>query len=146
CLACHATSGPASNPALAAVVRADGVGCESCHGPAGSWLALHTTYEWDGLTPLEKEQRFGMVRNADLGRRAETCARCHVGEAGREVDHDLIAAGHPRLAFEFAAYLAKLPAHWVEKERNAAPDFPARAWAIGQAVTAKAAIELLHER
>src|SRR5262245_18138428 len=146
CLACDATPGPSTDPALAAVVREDGVGCESCHGPAGSWLALHTTYDWDGLPPLEQEQRFGMVRTADLARRAEACAGCHVGETGREVDHDLIAAGHPRLAFEFAAYVANLPAHWIEKEQNAAADFPARAWAVGQAVTAKATVELLHER
>jgi hypothetical protein len=28
------------------------------------------------------------------------------------VDHDLIAAGHPRLNFEFNAYFESLPAHW----------------------------------
>src|SRR5207253_2017930 len=77
---------------------------------------------------------------------------CHVGgpsEDGRpprDVDHDLIAAGHPRLEFEFSGSLANLPAHWSEKGRNAAPDFPARAWAIGQVASAGAALELLGDR
>jgi hypothetical protein len=64
----------------------------------------------------------------------------------RDVDHDLIAAGHPRLNFEFAAYLANMPPHWVERERNAEKDFPARAWMIGQVVSAEAAIKLLQDR
>jgi hypothetical protein len=64
----------------------------------------------------------------------------------RDMNHDLIAAGHPRLTFEFSAYQANEPPHWVEKGINVAPDFPARAWAVGQAATAKAAAELLHGR
>jgi hypothetical protein len=59
------------------------------------------------------------------------------------VNHDLIAAGHPRLNFEFAAFLANMPPHWVEDTRG---NFPARAWAIGQAATAKAAADLLAHR
>jgi hypothetical protein len=59
------------------------------------------------------------------------------------MNHDLIAAGHPRLNFEFAAYLANMPPHWVE---DTGGNFPARAWAIGQAATAKAAADLLAHR
>jgi hypothetical protein len=60
------------------------------------------------------------------------------------VNHDLIAAGHPRLNFEFGAYHANLPKHWNEqKDKAGRPDFEARAWAIGQIVTAKSALELL---
>src|SRR3546814_12638979 len=36
CLGCHSTAGTAR-----AVPAEDGVGCESCHGPAGGWLASH---------------------------------------------------------------------------------------------------------
>jgi hypothetical protein len=47
-----------------------------------------------------------------------------------------------------------MPPHWNEKNQNASPvepgkraaDFPARAWAIGQLVTLRAAIELLNGR
>ena len=37
----------------------------------------------------------------------------------RDVNHDLIAAGHPRLSFEFSAYLDNMPPHWDEKYKNA---------------------------
>jgi hypothetical protein len=56
-----------------------------------------------------------------------------------DVTHDLIAAGHPRLAFEFASYLANLPKHWnlaedvaqhQQQTRSAA--FHSDAWASGQ--------------
>jgi hypothetical protein len=62
------------------------------------------------------------------------------------MNHDMIAAGHPRLNFEFAGYLAQLPAHWNESVRKRDAQFFARAWAIGQVVSAEAAIELLHYR
>jgi hypothetical protein len=39
-----------------------------------------------------------------------------------------------------------MPAHWIEKGRNAAPDFPAWAWLVGQIVSAKASLELLQRR
>jgi hypothetical protein len=85
---------------------------------------------------------------------------CHVGEHSadgrvvRDVNHDLIAAGHPRLNFEFTAFLDNMPPHWDEKGANAGPvgsthragDFEARAWAIGRLTTTKAAIALLIAR
>src|SRR5262249_45161428 len=64
----------------------------------------------------------------------------------------LIAAGHPRLNFEFGAYHANMPHHWSDardkdaKYGDAGPDFEARAWAVGQAVTADAALKLLAHR
>lgn len=152
CLACHSTPGPAIDPALSATIRQDGVGCESCHGSASDWLSLHTTYDWDALPPLEKESRYGQVRLDDLAVRAERCAGCHVGAPAanglpaREVDHDLIAAGHPRLNFEFSSFLANLPPHWVETGQNASGDFPARTWAVGQLVSARCALQLLQNR
>jgi hypothetical protein len=78
-----------------------------------------------------------------LEARARICVECHVGSPGRDVNHDLIAAGHPRLNFEFAAFLANMPPHWVEKTGG---NFPAQAWAIGQATTARAAADLLARR
>jgi hypothetical protein len=143
CLVCHSTTG--TNPLVASpeVVRQDGVGCESCHGPAELWLGAHTQSWWNGLSVSDKETRFGMHPTKALEKRAAMCAECHVGSPGLEVDHDLIAAGHPRLNFEFAAFLANLPPHWVEDTRG---NFPARAWAIGQVETARAALDQLHAR
>ncbi len=61
------------------------------------------------------------------------------------MNHDLIAAGHPRLNFEYASYLTSYPKHWKEKTTNPA-DFEAKAWAIGQLVTARAVLTLLSDR
>ncbi|MGL4553661.1 MAG: hypothetical protein ACRC33_21065, partial [Gemmataceae bacterium] len=85
----------------------------------------------------------------DLPTRADSCLGCHVGDATREVNHDLIAAGHPRLKFEFAAYYANYPRHWTyreDEERRANPDQEARLWAVGQAAAGRAALELLATR
>jgi hypothetical protein len=124
----------------------DGVSCEACHGPAQAWLVPHTVPGWKGLSPAVKAQ-FGMVALEDLGIRAQTCVGCHVGDGTREVNHDLIAAGHPRLNFELGAYLDILPKHWdMRTERARYPDFEARAWAVGQVATARAAVDLLARR
>jgi hypothetical protein len=145
CLACHATAGiaPVQAGLTAETVRSDGVGCESCHGPAEKWLGAHTQGWWGGLPESEKLARFGMRPTRALEARARICVECHVGSPGRDVNHDLIAAGHPRLNFEFAAFLANMPPHWYEETGG---NFPARAWAIGQATTARAAADLLAHR
>jgi hypothetical protein len=152
CLECHAPPASTHERSGIAAGVSEGVDCESCHGPAERWLTLHTTARWAGLSAAEKETRYGMFATKDLPRRAALCASCHVGSApdegqpGRDVDHDLIAAGHPRLEFEFSGFLANLPAHWVERGRNRDADFPARAWAVGQVASASAAAELLSAR
>ena len=70
-----------------------------------------------------------------------------------DVDHDLIAAGHPPLHFEFASFHAHMPRHWPDwKDRDATKsprgraDFEGRAWYIGQIVNAHAALDLLADR
>jgi hypothetical protein len=149
CLNCHVH--PDMEASLGAVPAgqgdrfqvAVGFGCESCHGPAERWLTTHYLNGWSGKDQDEK-RRVGMHPMRDLGERAQTCAGCHVGSGDRDVNHDLIAAGHPRLNFEFAAYLAVLPKHWDVRAVKEAD--PARAWAIGQAVSAKAALDLLAHR
>ncbi|MGB3807534.1 MAG: multiheme c-type cytochrome, partial [Erythrobacter sp.] len=63
CLGCHATFAPASQRGPRFQLS-DGVGCESCHGPAGgAWLAshyarpaTHASNIADGLVPLERPQ------------------------------------------------------------------------------------------
>ena len=161
CLACHTTPRPAAVLAATSWMDSDGVGCESCHGASANWLGPHTTTGWERMTRAEKAARpWGMVNTKDLAVRAEVCAGCHVGRHSpdgllpQDVNHDLIAAGHPRLNFELAAFLDNLPPHWDEKDENAGPfgpnqraaDFPARAWAIGRLATVKAALDLLEKR
>lgn len=145
CLGCHVF--PHYSDQTAANERfslGDGVGCEACHGAAERWLTSHYRRK---LTEAEKPE-LGMNRTRDLRVRAETCVRCHVGDGEMDVNHDLIAAGHPRLRFEYGAYLAGYPGkHWrtaADRDRNR--DLEGRAWVLGQLVSAEAALKLLGHR
>jgi hypothetical protein len=142
CLRCHTTDADAALRGQEAAF-ADGVGCERCHGPANGWLTEHYGRDWRSRTEEEKKAT-GYVPLHDLTAQAGLCVECHVGKPGQEVDHDLIAAGHPRLRFEYASFLATMPPHWdVAKEKARQPDLEARAWQIGQTVSARAALKLL---
>src|SRR5262249_30603804 len=112
CLRCHASySGPEQKKGERFFLS-DGVGCESCHGPAEKWLTNHYRNGFAGLSDEEKA-RYGMRPLKDLAHRARLCAECHVGESlDRQVNHDLMAGGHPRLVFELAGYHAMYPRHW----------------------------------
>ncbi len=161
CLACHTTPRPAARLVPTAWLNSEGVGCESCHGAAANYLGPHTTWSWNEKTRDQKASKpWGLQNTKDLKVRAEICAGCHVGEYSadgltvRDVNHDLIAAGHPRLRFEFSAYLESMPPHWDEKYKNAgeagpgdsAENFAAREWAVGRLATIKAALTLLERR
>jgi hypothetical protein len=144
CLACHALPAGADRASTPSdELLADGVSCEECHGPASDWVDAHTKAEWRRRTAEEKE-RDGFLPTRDLAFRTGLCAGCHVGRPGAEVDHDLIAAGHPRLAFEYAAYHELLPRHWEETAYG--KDFPARAWAVGQVMASRQAADLCKAR
>jgi hypothetical protein len=155
CLACHCDPLVASQPALIGR-RVDGVGCETCHGTARSWVEPHTAADsWTRL-PADGKKRLGMADVKDTAALARTCVGCHVGAPAdsatrtglRDVNHDLIAAGHPRLDFEFATFMANLPPHW--KQAADGPEwerrFGAEAWRIGQLTSARAALTLLRDR
>ena len=156
CLNCHVTTELSEDRHLlpSAASLADGVGCESCHGPAKQWIGPHTTAEWRTLAPEARASLGFIDTSADLAGRAQLCARCHVGSAGKDVNHDLIAAGHPRLNFEFSAFHADLPKHWNTDGRTAPqgpdveskPQFEARAWIVGQLVTIQTSLRLLKHR
>jgi len=131
CLVCHAVSVPEAQHANEFDV-AEGVSCESCHGPASGWIGPH-------IQPTAKHAdmvKLGLVDNKDLRVRTERCLTCHLGAPGLNVDHELIAAGHPDLRFELDSYTAVEPPHWVEKNANGGPAdslFGVRAWAVGEA-------------
>jgi hypothetical protein len=143
CLTCHSTTFASAVDEAGQVVT-DGVGCEACHGPAEGWLAEHYL---PGFSVADRE-RLGMWDTKDLYSRGQICASCHVGSPGREVNHDLIAAGHPRLQFEMGAYLQALPKHWDERKDRARFDgnYEFLAWVLGQTAASRAAIKQLEHR
>ena len=133
CLGCHATNAPAGQRG-AKFTLTDGVGCESCHGASGgTWLAehyalpaTHASNVAAGLTPLDNPKS-----------RAGVCLDCHYGSSkpGQFVTHAMMAAGHPRIAFELDLFSA------LQQHHNADADYAARkgtdnsvrVWAVGQA-------------
>lgn len=145
CLACHSMQAETPRP-LPHEVLADGVACGSCHGDATLWREAHTLPSWKTLSAGERAA-LGYREMADVSSRVRTCVPCHVGDSTRQVDHDLIAAGHPRLAFEFSAYQRLWPRHWSPAHTvEAGADFGARAWAVGQTETLRAVAGLLAVR
>jgi hypothetical protein len=152
CLNCHVHKDYEQAAHHSRYTKEDGVGCESCHGPASDWISDHFKPEW-AYQSEETKTAQGMWDTRSLKGRIRSCTPCHVGAAGMDVTHDLIAAGHPRLAFEFSAFHALMPRHWQDakdkdptRSRRGRPDWDAAAWFVGEAVTAQAALELLEAR
>lgn len=150
CVGCHATPPPGSivGAKLAEQPKPDaywqGVSCESCHGAAGDWYGRHYSQTWQSATGTERAsfQAHDFSDLRPLASRSAVCLKCHVGPQtigtlSYDVNHDLIAAGHPRLNFEFNAYLTNLPKHWDEaadrkQQGAAAASFHFEAWRVGQ--------------
>lgn len=155
CLTCHAPAAiGATDPST---MVADGVSCESCHGPARQWLSSHRSADWkrNEFWTSSRKSDAGFRNSKDLVTRANLCADCHVGNADQSVNHDMIAAGHPRLNFEFAACQARMPLHWCQTDHRHHGEVPnasqsavrltedARNWVIGQLVTAEHELQIL---
>ena len=136
CLTCHALDAPAQQRAKS--YTAEGVSCEACHGPASGWLGPHTTRGWTHAQSVAA----GMHDTKDLMQRTEKCASCHIGSAGKSVDHEMIAAGHPDLVFDLEAFSAAMPRHWRSDDvwQNV------RAWGVGQIVQLREGLERLSQR
>lgn len=143
CAKCHDPQGMTGSEILHSSVG-HGIGCESCHGNAEKWLARH--YERD----VERSEllSLGMIDTKDLQTRGRLCASCHVGSSEQDVNHDMIAAGHPPLRFELAAYHDLIPhKHWDDsRERLKTRDFQVQLWAAGQQASSQASFELLQAR
>jgi len=123
CLACHGTTGVET---AATFDPHDGVSCELCHGAAQAWLGPHAAPAWKKMSPGEKE-RLGLRDLTTPGKRAALCVGCHIGGPGRDITHAMMAAGHPPLEFDLAAFLQAMPPHWEEKT----PASPATTWVEG---------------
>jgi hypothetical protein len=149
CLGCHSTAGdPIGGAAYRpATFAAEGVGCESCHGPAARWLNSHYTVRGDHGANLAR----GMTRLEDPAVRANTCLDCHFGNRDQRqfVTHEMMAAGHPRISFELDLFTT-LQAHHnedVDYDRRKTRVSNVHVWAIGQAEALKRSLDLyLSER
>ena len=135
CASCHVVGSPEK-------LKSDGVACEGCHGAAEKWLGPHTQKN-SHATSLG----LGLVDTKNLRTRAQGCLECHLGTKDRVVDHELIAAGHPDLAFELDTFSWAQPAHWREPKAEAGNSLPrVRVWAVGQAVALSEGMKLLAQR
>jgi hypothetical protein len=133
CLGCHATPAP-SGARGGRFQLSDGVGCEGCHGAAGTWLSSHYAV---GASHLANVAR-GMVPLENPKARAAQCLDCHFGSAdqGQFVNHRIMAAGHPRISFELDLFST------LQQHHDEDADYVARkgrtnsvqTWAIGQAM------------
>lgn len=138
CLTCHALAVPPEKKGRDFEIS-EGVTCENCHGPASGWLGPHTLKNWRH----EQSVANGMFDTKNLTRRSSQCLSCHLGTAEKQVDHEMIAAGHPDLVFELDSYSAVMPAHWKKSDD---PSIGIRTWAVGQAVKLREALERLARR
>ena len=154
CVTCHAPES-ASSPADADWSRRllQGVACESCHGAAGRWMDAHTRSDFNSRH--ESARALGMFDTKSMTARVENCARCHIGSRSadgvvRDVNHDLIAAGHPRMLFDPLVMQRKLPPHWDTRPGAAmtvaAPEEANDAHQAARQVVLKYVARLKHER
>jgi len=144
CLGCHATNAPAALRGDR-YQQTDGVGCESCHGPSGSWISSHYTMAGThdanvtaGLVPLENPRV-----------RASVCLDCHFGsdKPGQFVTHRMMAAGHPRVSFELDLFSALQQHHDEDADyaqRKGRTDSVAL-WAVGQAEAVRRSLTLFQQ-
>jgi hypothetical protein len=141
CLGCHAT--PAAAGARGSRFQlSDGVGCESCHGPAAGWLSTHYAV---GATHAANVSR-GLVPLENARARAAQCLDCHFGsaDAGQFVNHRIMAAGHPRISFELDLFST------LQQHHNEDADYVQRKgrtngikmWAVGQAMALERSLAL----
>lgn len=150
CVSCHLTATPQqcqSDEPLLAAALAEGVSCESCHGAAESWYRAHLRNDFVGASRFE----LGLRDTESIVGRAQGCVRCHVGSRSdddlvRDMNHDLIAAGHPVLRFDLSLYDAALPRHWDEDSSPPFYQSPVRVRKVGRASSLAAAARLAGSR
>jgi len=130
CLSCHSTHVPVAQRGPKFNL-ASGVGCESCHGPGGQFVATHVqpTSQHAGNVAA------GLYPTNQAAPRAALCLSCHQGDDKRVLGHSLYGAGHPRLRFELDTYGALQPYHFVpdaDYRRRKPMASHLQLWAAGQ--------------
>jgi len=134
CLNCHGTVGVKTAETFD---QADGVSCELCHGGAKQWLGPHVDKDWRDQPPAAKERQ-GLRDLTTAKKRANLCVTCHVGAPDRTIGHDIMAAGHPPLAFDAAKQARDMHPHWKDER-----DLSLLLWVEGLRAGAVAELTLL---
>ncbi|HEX4842046.1 MAG TPA: multiheme c-type cytochrome, partial [Limnobacter sp.] len=141
CLDCHSHNPPQSLRGPRFDIS-DGVNCEACHGPAEKWIKTHVEPKASHSKNIEN----GLYPTSDPHAVAKLCSSCHVGDASRPITHQIMGAGHPRIALEVDTFMALQPPHYVIdndwRQRKGAYD-SAKIWAMGQFANAANLLELI---
>ncbi|HLK64996.1 MAG TPA: multiheme c-type cytochrome [Bryobacteraceae bacterium] len=128
CTVCHVVGSPDNQ-------RTDGVSCEACHGAASQWKDSHEAKN----SHTDSVKNRGMTDTRDPQIRSSLCLSCHLGSGERAVDHEMIAAGHPDLAFELNTFDFAMPAHHFQRDAKTR----LQSWAVGQSNALTEAMRLL---
>lgn len=150
CLGCHADN-VAADRRGEKFQLSDGVGCEACHGGAEHWLASH--YNVASVSRADNLAA-GMYPANDAAARADLCLSCHLGTADKFATHRMMAAGHPRLAFELDTFtelwrtLGRQP-HFRDdadyRQRKVVPSH-SYTWASGLLAEARLRLDLISSK
>ena len=150
CLDCHTDNVPEDRRGERFQIS-DGVGCEACHGGAENWLSTHynrpTVSHADNIAA-------GLYPGEEPSDRTELCLSCHLGTKNKFATHRIMAAGHPRLAFELDTFTelwrtaGRQPHYRVDddyRERKNAYSH-SYTWATGLLAESRRRLELLRDR
>jgi len=147
CLDCHADN-VAADKRGEKFQLSDGVGCEACHGGAEKWLSTH--YNAPEVTHADNLSA-GLYPNEDADDRVELCLSCHLGTQDKFATHRMMAAGHPRLAFELDTFtelwrtLGRQPHYRVDADYRDRKHFDGHGdtWAAGLLAEGRRRLELM---
>lgn len=141
CLDCHSHK-PAQALQGVRFDPTEGVGCEGCHGPAEKWIKTHVEPD----ATHQKNMANGLYPTSQPAALAKLCVSCHVGDTSRPITHQIMGAGHPRLAFELDTFLQLQPPHYridADWQKRKGQFDSAELWVAGQFAIAREALDVI---
>jgi hypothetical protein len=144
CLDCHADNVAPEQQGERFLIS-DGVGCEACHGGSEHYISAHA----DSNNARKVSLDAGLYPSDNTQARAELCLSCHLGTPDKMASHDIMGAGHPRLAFELDTFSILQPAHYAVdddyRELKSHSDSMST-WVVGQTSGALQSLHLIGAR